>query len=290
MAARRPSGKDLVGDAADLPHGQPSVRVGRDPADAESGGELAFQHGAVERAGGVGVAVDRLGVDGAPHAVAAVDAVEDGAVGVQLGVADAGSGIGRAGGAVAELGDDEPVRVDPSEAAGAGAGVTGVVLEVAESVVDGGVVGVEDGLADDLGRVRRPQRRHGLRRRERDVERGERFRDVLARRPGVDDPRRHLPAEHDLGATRRAGIDEPPVQGVHVTHVDHPGEPELGGPRPRPHARRLTAPGVVVVLRRGDLVGEVPVAGAGGDPSDGGDHGRTMRTWPPRGPAIRGTL
>ena len=90
---------------------------------------------------------------------------------------------------MAELGDDEPVRVDPSETAGADAGVPGVVLEVAERDVDGGVVGVEDGLADDLGRVRRPQRRHGLGWRERDVERGERFRDVLARRPGVDDPR-----------------------------------------------------------------------------------------------------
>ena len=50
-----------------------------------------------------------------------------------------------------------------------------------------------------------------------------------------------------------------------------------------PHSGSFAPAGVVVVLRRGDLVREVPVAGAGCDPSDGGDHGRTMRTWPPRG-------
>jgi len=200
---------------------------GSHPVDTEPGGELSFEYRPVEGAGGVSVTVDRLGIKRPPHAIDTVDAVQDRAVRVELRITDTQAGFGRTRCAMPELGNDEAGRIDSFETSGAGARVAGVVLEVAERVADREIMGVQHDLSDPFGLVRRPQRRHRLRRRERDVERSDRLRDVFAWSPGVDRSRGHLATEHNLIATRRAWVDEAAVQGLHVALVHDAGKVEV---------------------------------------------------------------
>lgn len=141
---RRPARHDRVGDADDLAHRDPFLGSRRLPFDSETIREFAFECRPVEGAGGVRVSVDRLRVGGSPRTVVPLDAIEDGAVSVELRVADAFVGRGRSCGSVSKFRDGEAGRLRSTEPSGTGSGVARRCFEVVESGGNGGIVGGRD--------------------------------------------------------------------------------------------------------------------------------------------------
>ena len=109
------------------------------PRQLEGAGDVVGEEGVV----GVGVrdrcGVEALGVEGAPAPVGGLDAVGDGDVGVQLGVAGAGV-------VVVEPGCDQPEDGDPGGAGVAGPGAGDVAFDEPDHGGDRGVVGLHDSL------------------------------------------------------------------------------------------------------------------------------------------------
>ena len=150
LAARGEHAHHLAGDALDL---EAVAVVARGPFQAEPGGEGFFQVLGDDRGDRADVLVVAEGVRGAPFAVGAgLGGVGDLGVDVQLHVAVAG-------GVLQPVGDGQvgfvPLAGLPAVdagAVGAGAGVAGFALEVAEPGVDGLPDHVVD-LADQGGPV-----------------------------------------------------------------------------------------------------------------------------------------
>ena len=136
------------------------------PADAEPAGQLMAKVRLVDVAGGLRVVVDRRVVEPGPAAVRPAGRVGDEDVGVELRVAGAG-------GAVEVGGGDEAVAVDELAPAVAAPGPAGLALHVVECGGDRGAVGGGD-LRPGALAAERPGQRDRLRRREGEVEAGDR--------------------------------------------------------------------------------------------------------------------
>ena len=218
------------------------------PADAEPAGQLPPQVRLVDVAGGLRVVVDRRVVEPGPAAVRPTGRVGDEDVGVELGVAGAG-------GAVEVGGGEEAVAPDEFVAAVAAPGPAGLALHVVERGGDGGAVGGGD-LGPGALAAERPGERDRLRRREGEVEAGDRA------APGDV-------AEAERLAGRRVAAGQHRGQAL---GVDLAVEAQVDGGGAGPVALGLTAAGVVVLGAFGDPFGVVALL-AGAELPDG-EHQR----------------
>ena len=167
-APRRPAPQQLLVDSddlADLPLAVGGVAAVGEP-HPDPLGEQRLQPGVVVLGGGDLVPVQRPSVQRQPSTIDGADLVRDRDVGVQIRIA-------RAGVAVRERRRDQPSGVDLGDAVGAAAGVGGVLLQPADRVPHRLVVARGDRLGQLAWRDR-PQRRHALDRRERQVVAGHR--------------------------------------------------------------------------------------------------------------------
>ena len=206
----------------------------RTPADTELARQLVAKRRLVEEPSGAHGAVERPSVERAPPALGA-DEVGDKRVGVQLRVA----GPGRA---VTECRDGDAIAVDPSRPAAAAAGQPCLAVDEVECLQHRRVVR-RPGRVGHLGVADTEQDRDGLRRREREVKRGDRPVTDLAQT-------RAIPGPHAAQQLRE------------LVSLDGPGEAELRGARAEPAPGCLAAAGVVVLEPVGDRVDVVALRAA----------------------------
>ena len=199
------------------------------PAHAEPAGQLVAQVGLEQVAGGLRVLVDRGVVEPGPAAIRPLGRVGDQDVGVELRIAGTG-------GAVLEGGGEEAVAADELGATVTAPRPARLPLHVVEGTGQRLALSFAD-LAGDLGAAERPKQRDGLRRREGEIEAGDRA------------------ATTDVTqAERRPGRGV--VAGQHrrqLIGIDLALEAEFDGGVTEPVALGLALSGVVVLRAFGDL-------------------------------------
>ncbi len=281
VGAAGESAAHAVGHADDLAHQHSLTLTRRYPRDTEPLAQQLLEPRSVQRAGRVGVRVDRLAIERAPLAIGAAHPIQDRAVRVQLRITNPRA-VRLARSPVPELRDNEPVGVDTTHTATTGAGMARIRFEVGEALIDRLLMRVDDHLPR-LGISHRPQHRHRLRRREGHVQRGDLLQHPLPTGALVDHPRRRqrLAERHQLAwaasswvdrQRHRARVEEHAVQELHVVGVHLAGQAERVEPAAGPHTRRLTRARVVVVAVAGDRAREVLVPGPRCDLADRCNH------------------
>src|SRR5215218_4287872 len=171
-------------------------------------------------------------------------------MGMKLGISGAGGAMGIAGG-------EEAVALDELTASGAAAGQAGGLLEVVDPGLDRFGVGFA-GLGADRGSSQRPGERDRLRRREGEIEAGD--------RAAVDVAQPERLARGGMAAGQHR--DE-------LVGLDLAGEPEILGPIAEPLTWGLALARVVVLGAFGDLLQVVALLAAA--ELSGGEHQRGPR-------------